>query len=112
MSRRFCRRAEPRTGFTATWSAPASVRSWGEPTRSRLDTWIAERPVIPYDSEVARTWARLSASGRLRGRPRPQNDTWVAACCVRHGLPLMTLNNKDFADFALHDGLVLLTDGD
>jgi toxin FitB len=90
----------------------AEVRSWGEPARRRLDHWIARRPVIPYDSEVARTWGRLAARAQRRGRPRPQNDTWVAACCLRHRLPLVTLNAKDFQDFARHDGLALLTEHD
>jgi predicted nucleic acid-binding protein len=44
-----------------------------------------------------------------RGRPRPLNDTWIAACCIKGGLPLLTLNRRDFADFAEHDGLVLLS---
>lgn len=86
----------------------AEVRSWGEAKRSRLAAWITHRPVIPYDVEVARTWGRLSAGAQLRGRPRPQNDTWVAACCLRHELPLITLNRKDFDDFARNNGLVLL----
>lgn len=86
----------------------AEVRSWGESTRSHLDAWIGRRPIIPYDADVAREWARLAASAQRRGRPRPQNDTWIAACCIRHNLPLLTLNRKDFEDFANHDGLVLL----
>lgn len=57
---------------------------------------------------VSKTWARLAARAQQRGRPRPQNDTWIAACCVRHDLPLVTLNTKDFEDFARHDGLILL----
>jgi hypothetical protein len=32
----------------------------------------------------------------------------IAACCIEGGLPLLTLNHRDFADFAEHDGLVLL----
>src|SRR6266567_6312681 len=32
--------------------------------------------------------------------PRPHNDTWIAACCLVDGIPLATLNTKDFADFA------------
>ncbi|HUZ43683.1 MAG TPA: hypothetical protein VMU63_04710 [Acidimicrobiales bacterium] len=56
---------------------------------------------------MARTWARLSAAAQRRGRPRPQNDTWVAACYARHGVGLVTLNQKDFVDFA-QDGLILL----
>lgn len=88
----------------------AEVRSWGESRRSLLDAWIGQRSVIPYDVEVARAWARLASSAQRRGRPRPQNDTWVAACCHRHELPLLTLNTKDFQDFADHDGLVLLSE--
>ena len=44
-----------------------------------------------------------------RGRPRPMNDSWIAACCLAHGLPLATLNVKDFDDFRRHDGLDLIT---
>ena len=43
-----------------------------------------------------------------RGRPRPQNDTWIAACCLVYDLPLATLNVKDFADFADHEGLRII----
>jgi predicted nucleic acid-binding protein len=35
-------------------------------------------------------------------------DTWIAACCIESGLPLVTLNRRDFADFAAYDGLVIL----
>ena len=84
------------------------IRSWGAAARRELDRWIDARGVVPYDGEVAKTWGRLAARAQLRGRPRPQNDTWVAACCVRHDLPLLTMNLKDFDDFARHDGLVLL----
>lgn len=86
----------------------AEVRSWGQRTRSTLETWLATRPLIPYDQEIAREWARLAARAQQRGRPRSQNDMWIAACCVRHGMPLVTLNKRDFADFAEHDGLILL----
>lgn len=42
------------------------------------------------------------------GRPRPVNDSWIAACCLAHDLPLATFNAKDFADYASHDGLHLI----
>lgn len=90
----------------------AEVRSWGKRNRDELEAWIGRRPIVPCDEAVARRWGALSAAARRRGRPRPQNDTWVAASCVRHGLPLVTLNTKDFSDFATYDGLVLLGDAD
>jgi toxin FitB len=54
---------------------------------------------------VAKVWGTITAEAQRRGRPRPRNDTWIAACCVETGLPLLTLNRRDFAE---HDGLVLL----
>jgi len=53
-------------------------------------------------------WGELSAAATQRGRARPVNDTWVAACCLAYDLPLATLNIKDFADFAERDGLSLI----
>lgn len=50
----------------------------------------------------------IQAQARLRGRPRPVNDAWVAACCIARDLPLATLNTKDYIDFAEHEGLTLI----
>jgi toxin FitB len=46
-------------------------------------------------------------TGSAAGRSHPINDTWIAACCLAEGLPLATLNNKDFSDFTEHHGLTL-----
>jgi predicted nucleic acid-binding protein len=43
-----------------------------------------------------------------RGRPRPVNDMWVAACFHTHGIPLAILNLKDYEDFNQHHGLRIL----
>jgi predicted nucleic acid-binding protein len=43
-----------------------------------------------------------------RGRARPVDDTWIAACCLVAGLPLATRHHKDFADFAEYEGLKLI----
>ncbi len=51
---------------------------------------------------------QLSVLSEQRGRPRPINDTWIAACCLVADLPLATLNVKDFKDFAEHDGLQII----
>ena len=44
-----------------------------------------------------------------RGRPRPVNDSWIAACCLTYDLPLATLNAADFQDFADYEGLQVIT---
>jgi predicted nucleic acid-binding protein len=95
----------------------AEMRHWGTRNRRALDRWLRPVLVLP-DSEaesdgvledVARVWGEISAAARLRGRPRPHNDTWIAACCLVYDLPLATLNVKDFDDFAEHEGLTLVT---
>jgi predicted nucleic acid-binding protein len=63
--------------------------------------------ILPYSPAVAVTWGDVQARAQLRGRPRPSNDTWIAACCLVRGLPLATLNVRDFQDLADHDGLDL-----
>jgi predicted nucleic acid-binding protein len=84
-----------------------TVRSWGPQRRASLENWRRRVALLPFSPEVAITWGELQARAQLRGRPRPVNDTWIAACCLVDRLPLATLNVKDFADFAQYDGLEL-----
>jgi predicted nucleic acid-binding protein len=86
----------------------ADMRSWGVRSRRELESWLASVVVLSASTAVARTWGRISAAAHRRGRPRPSNDTWVAATCLARDVPLATLNVKDFSDFAEHEGLVLL----
>lgn len=86
----------------------ATLRSWGTTRRAELATWLASRPTLPYSEQVAVRWGEISAHAVRRGRPRPQNDTWIAACSLTFDLPLATLNLKDFRDFAEHEGLQLI----
>jgi predicted nucleic acid-binding protein len=81
---------------------------WGERLVGKLEHWLDRRAVIATDDELCRIWGKISAAAENRGRPRPDNDTWIAACCISHGIPLVTHNVKDFADFAMHHGLVLI----
>lgn len=88
----------------------ASLRSWGYRTREELQDWLDRVLILHSDDNVSRIWGRISADARIRGRPRPVNDSWIAACCLAHGLPLATLNTKDFIDFSEHEGLSLVTE--
>ena len=87
----------------------AVVRRWGNRSRRELEDWLRGTVILPYGEHVAQIWGEISAMADLRGRPRPINDTWVAACCLARGLPLATGNARDYADFVEHEGLVLLT---
>jgi len=83
-------------GELAKW---AEIRNWGQRRREELTSWLSRIAVLPGDEAVAATWGRLSAAASRRGRPQPVNDMWIAACCLTHGIPLATLNLKDYEDF-------------
>lgn len=87
----------------------AEVHGWGPNNRQRLADWLAGVPTLPAGEAVADAWGVLAAAAAKRGRPRPQNDMWIAATCLVYGLPLATLNAKDYLDFAEHHGLELVT---
>ena len=58
--------------------------------------------------QTSTAWGRLSADGRRTRRTAPVNDTWIAASCLAEGLPLATLNAKDYLLFAEQHGLRLV----
>jgi predicted nucleic acid-binding protein len=80
----------------------------GELKTGTLADWRQHVVTLPYSERVAVRWGELQADAQRRGRPRPVNDTWIAACCLVRDLPLVTLNVKDFNDFADHDGLRII----
>jgi toxin FitB len=84
------------------------LHRWGTRRRAGLRAFFASLVVLPCGFHAATVWGELQAHARLRGRPRPINDTWIAACCLARELPLATLNTKDYADFAEHEGLELI----
>jgi toxin FitB len=88
----------------------ADLRRWGTTRRTELAHWLAGIAVLPGTEDVATAWGQLSAAAIQRGRPRPINDTWIAACCLVYDLPLATRNVKDFDDFVQYENLTLITD--
>jgi predicted nucleic acid-binding protein len=77
--------------------------------QERMVRWLSRIPVLHSNEDICAVWGKIAAPADQRGRPRPQNDAWVAACCLAYDLPLATLNVKDFSDFAEHEGLTIVT---
>jgi predicted nucleic acid-binding protein len=69
---------------------------WGPVRLARLEEWMRNVVVLPYDAGVARTWGHVAALLEKQAQPISENDIWIAACCIRHGLPLVTLNRSHF----------------
>lgn len=59
------------------------------------------------DLETCELWARITAESARRGRPKQDNDLWIAATALRHDIPLITHNRRDFDDIG---GLTLISE--
>ena len=76
----------------------AEKAHWGEKKRKALETTLRNFVVIPYDHKIASCYGRLAAGRTRAGKPMSLHDAWIAVCAVRHGVPLVTHNAKDFKD--------------
>lgn len=76
----------------------AEKAGWGEQKRKKLETTLRNFIVIPYDNEIARFYGKLMAERKRKGLPVAPNDAWIAACTLRHEVPLVTHNYKDFKE--------------
>jgi tRNA(fMet)-specific endonuclease VapC len=70
--------------FGAAKSAKTDVN------RSRIERLLDVCPLIAHDLETAKRYGFLKAELRSRGRPIPENDLWIAATSLQHGLILVT----------------------
>ena len=76
----------------------ARKSKWNKGKIERLERRIRSVVVAPYDLAVCEAYARLKAS-LPKGRTIEDNDIWIAACAVRHSIPLITHNKKHFDGF-------------
>jgi tRNA(fMet)-specific endonuclease VapC len=58
--------------------------------RARVDRLIELCPVLLLDVATASRYGVLKAALQKKGRPIPENDLWIAASAVQHGLILAT----------------------
>ena len=79
---------------------------WGVQKRQKLEETLRNFVVVPYDHEIARCYARVMVERKRIGRPIALHDAWIAACALRHEVPLVTHNAKDFEAIT---GLSLVT---
>ena len=68
--------------------------------RKRLERWFEEGVerihCLAWEASTGLRWARLLAELRANGRSMPIKDSLIAATALAHGLPVATLNRRDF----------------
>lgn len=56
----------------------------------RIDEFIANSTLLGCDAETARHYGNVKNNLRLKGRPLPENDIWIAALTLQYNLTLVT----------------------
>jgi len=57
---------------------------------ARIDEFASDTVVLGCDTETARRYGQVKHGLRGKGRPIPENDVWIAAIALQHGLTLVT----------------------
>jgi len=58
--------------------------------REQLERWLQATVLLPTAAATAERYGELKQELALAGRPIPENDAWIAAVALEHGLPLAT----------------------
>ena len=76
----------------------AEKKGWGEEKRTALKSRLRSVVIVPFDVRVCREYAVLCNLKTADGVPRTiaANDRWIAACAIRHGIPLISNNRRHF----------------
>ncbi len=53
--------------------------------------------ILDINIATTRIYGTIKNALKLKGRPIPENDLWIAATCIQHGLILVT-KDKHFAE--------------
>ena len=68
---------------------------------ARIEELTGRVVVLDCDTETARQYGTIKYALRLKGRPIPENDIWIAAIAIQYDLTLVTRDTH----FAEVDGL-------
>lgn len=68
------------------------ARKSGRPTENLqvIERLAAGAALLPCGPETARRYGEVKAELRAAGTPIPENDIWIAALALEHGLTLVT----------------------
>jgi predicted nucleic acid-binding protein len=86
----------------------ARKRGWGPSKMADLEARLRLVMIVPFDLKVCEAYAAVTCglkTAQGTDRTVEANDRWIAACAIRHGLPLVTNNRRHFEGIA---GLTLI----
>jgi predicted nucleic acid-binding protein len=78
------------------------IRTKQGSSRLRLQTWLTrsieamEGRILSFNSATAHVWAEQKHLMAQKGHSMPVEDSYIAATARRHGLTIVTGNERDF----------------
>jgi len=57
---------------------------------AKIDELVAASAILVCDAETAQQYGEIKHKLRVKGCPLPENDVWIAALGLQHGLILVT----------------------
>lgn len=67
-----------------------------EQVENALEPYLGTRAILPFDTESARSYARIVAARERAGRPISMADAEIAAICRSNGAACATRSTGDF----------------
>lgn len=74
----------------------AILSGWGSPRRTALEASLRSYVMLGVDADTTQCWAEIRAECQRKGQPIASEDCWIAATALRHDIPLVTHNAKDY----------------
>jgi predicted nucleic acid-binding protein len=68
---------------------------WGMRRRLRLQRFLQEGSILPFDEGMEHVYAKLMAARERAGRRMEEADGWIAATAIHYDLPL-AVHDSDF----------------
>jgi tRNA(fMet)-specific endonuclease VapC len=61
-----------------------------EQNLERIEEFAANNTIVECNANTARQYGDVKNKLRIKGRPLPENDVWIAALALQYGLTLVT----------------------
>lgn len=69
----------------------------------RIEEFAASNTILMCDTETARQYGEVKSGLSAKGKPIPENDIWIAAIAMQHGLTVATRDGH----FSHVEGLIV-----
>ncbi len=67
---------------------------------ARIDEFAAAAAILGCDALTAQQYGRIKNELRAKGRPTPENDIWIGAVAMHHGLTVAPRDDDHFSQIA------------